>query len=263
MTENDDLAKLRIGIIGLGKMGAALARGLIQEIKNPVLFGCDVAPAADIDGLKRLENGREVEKASDLILLCVKPADMAGTIHELEGSKQYISIAAGLSTARLNSYFKTKKAALARVMPNLSASIGKGVSAVYCGQKDLRDRALSIFSSIGFAFPVEKEDLMHAITGLSGSGPAYVFAFIHALAEGGVLSGLSYPNALEIAAHTVKNAAIMLLETGKHPSELRNQVTSPGGTTIAGLSELEKGAFHGTVLTAVNAGAQRSRELDA
>jgi len=147
------------------------------------------------------------------------------------------------------------------VMPNISALVGQSVSGVYCEDPDLLETAKSIFSEIGFALEVQKEELLHAITGLSGSGPAFVFAFMQALAEGGVLCGLSYESALQLAAHTLRGAADLAISTGEHPDVLRNRVTSPGGTTIAGLLELEEAGFHAAIMNAVEASARRSREL--
>lgn len=251
-------SNLKIGFLGLGKMGHSLA----SSSGKWKLFGYDVVrPSSLPSGLVWTQSISDLEREADVIILCVKPVDMKSAVSQLTGEKKYISIAAGLSTATLQSYFTRHEVSIARAMPSIGALIGKSVSAVYCKDPQLQKIAMEIFSSTGDAVLIEKEDKMHAITGLSGSGPAYVFAFLHALAEGGVLCGLSYEEALRLACSTVETSAAMVRELKRHPGELRNMVTSPAGTTIAGLMELEKGAFHSDVASAVQAAAERSRAL--
>lgn len=263
------LAQLRIGFLGAGKMARSILRGLLAlpAGARPAAFSaCDPhwpeELSREFSELQRRPDAAALEAGCDLMLLCVKPQDMEAAVQTLRGNKKYVSIAAGLSLERLAGFFSAKQVPqLCRVMPNISATVGRGVSALYAPDPALLEESRAIFAAIGLAVTVPKEDLMHAVTGLSGSGPAYVFAFIQALAEGGVEAGLPYDQALALAAETVGGAAELLKSSGKHPGELRNQVTSPGGTTIAGLKALEEGGFSSAVLRAVEAAAERSRKL--
>jgi pyrroline-5-carboxylate reductase len=156
------------------------------------------------------------------------------------------------------------KARLVRVMPNTPALVGEGMSALCAGASVTaadRRRALEIFSAVGRAVEVASESLLDAVTGLSGSGPAFVFLFLEALSDGGVQAGLPRPLANELAAQTVLGAAKLALTSGTHLGALKDMVTSPGGTTIAGVAALESGAFRGTVIRAIEAAANRSKEL--
>jgi pyrroline-5-carboxylate reductase len=173
-----------------------------------------------------------------------------------------ISIAAGVPLARLEQGLP-EKARVIRVMPNTPALIAAGASAYAPGKHatpEDADLAGRLLSAVGLALPV-KESLLDAVTGLSGSGPAYVYQFIEALSDGGVATGLPREVATRLAAQTVLGAARMVLETGLHPGVLKDQVTSPGGTTIEGLHELEKGGMRGAVMNAVRAATERSRKL--
>ena len=259
-------SNLKLGFLGAGKMGQAIAKGLLTRHARLQIFAYDAYPVtfadAPLNQIEFLESARALEEKADLILLCTKPQDMSTALRDLQGDKKYISIAAGLALDSLQEMFtKSTEVQISRVMPNISALIAESVSGVFCPNRELRDLTLSIFNEIGFAVELPKEDLMHAVTAVSGSGPAFVFAFIQALAEGGVQSGLPYDTALQLAAHTLRGASSLLIESGEHPGSLRNKVTSPAGTTIAGLKELELGAFGGTVMEAVEATARRSREL--
>lgn len=254
----------KIAFLGYGKMGSAIAGGL--ALANPgIEMGYFDILATDPEGqspLKSFDSAAAAEEFCEVLFLCVKPADMALAVGGLKGDKKYISIAAGLSLSKISAGFLcTNPVQIARVMPNISALIGESVSAVYCENDELRDLTLALFGQIGKAIRIDKEELMHAVTGLSGSGPAFVFSFIQALAEGGVLAGLPYPTALELAGHTARAAANMLLQNESHPGDLRNSVTSPGGTTIAGLKALEDRGFQGAIMEAVRTAAERSREL--
>ena len=258
-----------VGFLGLGAMGSAMAGGIAAALPELPVWGHDPrtpsgGPASELlRGIRLLPSAVEVEEKSDLIFLCVKPADLEALCRSLGGTKRYVSIAAGVSTARLLAWLpRSESGQLARVMPNLSAQVAQSVSALYCPDPELREILEKLLGSVGFVLGIQNEALMHAVTGLSGSGPGFVFAFIHALAEGGTAEGLSYAQSLDLAAHTVRGAADLLIRSREHPSTLRNRVTSPAGTTIAGLEALERNAFHGTVLGAVRAAAGRSRELD-
>ena len=257
----------KIGILGFGRMGSAIADGLISGGFVAEIYTYDPLHSAHSgttqkNGIRFLSSPQELEKTCDLILLAVKPQNMGEALKSYKGDKQYITIAAGLSIEKIEKFFpEGANPKIARAMPNISATVGKGVSGIYCSDKELLEICLNIFNSIGFAVEIKEERLMHAVTALSGSGPAYVFAFLQGLAEGGVLCGLPYQTSLELAAHTLIGAAEMCMKTGEHPSVLRNRVTSPGGTTIAGLKALEEDSFQGTIMRAVEKAAERSREL--
>jgi pyrroline-5-carboxylate reductase len=173
-----------------------------------------------------------------------------------------ISIAAGVPTAKLEAALPGN-ARVIRVMPNTPALVGESASGFALGKSATRadgELALRLFSAVGVAFQL-KESLLDAVTGLSGSGPAYVYQFIEALSDGGVAAGLPRDVATKLAAQTVLGAAKMVLETGQHPGALKDMVTSPGGTTIEGLHELEKGKLRGTVMSAVRAATEKSKKL--
>ncbi len=264
-----------IGFLGIGKMGRSIAGGILREHPGQTMSAFDPAPGAVEavraelgDGINFVRSAAELERAADILILAVKPQDMAAALGELSGGKKYVSIAAGLSTDTLRRSFPEhlnegarQNLQISRVMPNISALVGAGVCGIFCENDELFGLTERIFSPTGSVVRLKSEQLMHAVTGLSGSGPAYVFAFIQALAEGGVLAGLPYDSALELARATVAGAAELLRSTGEHPDEWRNRVTSPGGTTIAGLAELEDAGFHGAVMRAVERAAERSREL--
>lgn len=255
------LANRKIGILGTGNMGQAIARGLKKLHPEIPLYGYEKDQNNRVSYIEYSDSIALLEEKSEIVILCVKPTDLKGIVKSLSGNKNYISIAAGVSTDRIKEWARKDSLSIARVMPNLSAAIGESVSGIYCEDENLKESALAIFSAIGMALSVPREELMHAVTGLSGSGPAYVFAFIQSLAEGGVLNGLSYNDSLKLAAHTVMSAAKMVIETGEHPHVMRNRVTSPGGTTIHGLKELEDGGLPATVMAAVEAATERSREM--
>jgi pyrroline-5-carboxylate reductase len=174
-----------------------------------------------------------------------------------------ISVAAGIRLHTLAERLGAQSR-LVRVMPNSPALVGEGVSAYYAGdtlQKGDRGLVKAILSAFGRVVEVDKEEMLDAVTGLSGSGPAYVFLAIEALADGGVKMGLPRDLAVALAAQTVVGAGKMVIETGKHPAELKDMVTSPGGTTIAGLTALEEGGFRGLLIKAVEEASKKSREL--
>lgn len=269
-SKNPALQGLRLGFLGFGKMGQAIARGLRDRYTPDELHLCAfdsiVLPAevrASVAGLEVLSSPAALEEQCDVLILAVKPGDMSTALSDLKGNRKYISIAAGLGTDRLRGFFsKGQNIQISRVMPNISALSGHSASGIYCSEDEFFSLSDAIFSAIGSVVRVKSEDLMHAVTGLSGSGPAYILAMVHAMAEGGVQAGLPFDTALQLARETLLGTAHLLRETGEHPAVLRNRVTSPGGTTIAGLAALEDGGFHGTVMRAVEAATDRSRELE-
>ncbi len=205
-------------------------------------------------------------KESEIIIYAVKPQIMAPVLKEtgdcLDMSKVIISIAAGVPLAAIESCLG-KELRVIRVMPNVPALVMEGASAVAAGKNALPEDltlAKAIFDSVGKSVIIE-EELMDAVTGLSGSGPAYIFLIIDALSDAGVKVGLSREDALFLSAQTVLGAAKLLLETDEHPGKLKDSVTSPGGTAIAGLHTLESGGLRTTLINAVEVATIRSKEL--
>ena len=259
--------------LGAGAMGEALTRGLLQagtySASDITLFDVDqtrVETLAESLGVRASNSALDAARNADAILVAVKPqiieTALAPLRDEISPAQTVISIAAGVSTARLEACF-ARDVPVVRVMPNTPALVGAAASAI-CGGKFAKTEnialAKTLFEAVGLAIETD-EKLLDGVTGLSGSGPAYVFLFIEALADGGVRAGLSREVALKLAAQTVMGSAQMLLETGKHPGVLKDQVASPGGTTIAGVHALENGGFRGIVMDAVLAAANRSKEL--
>jgi pyrroline-5-carboxylate reductase len=265
--------KLSIGFLGAGKMGTALARGFISAglVKAGSIMASDPVEAAraafakDV-GAKAASSNEEVVKACKVIVLAVKPDQVAGALADIRGefTKKHllISIAAGVTIAKLEAGLGAD-ARVIRVMPNTPALVGAAASAFALGKSALpEDGALAqkLFSAVGVAFQV-KEHLLDAVTGLSGSGPAYVYLMIEGLSDGGVAAGLTRDVATKLAAQTVAGAAKMVLDTGLHPGTLKDMVTSPGGTTIEGLHELEKARVRGAFISAVRVAAEKSKKL--
>lgn len=263
----------KIGVIGAGKIGSAIARGVI----NAGLAGPDCIMASDVSralrrkvagdlGIEVTPSNDKVVDFADIVILAVKPQITDPVLQEISKklgkSKLLVSVAAGVPLARLEKNL-AKGARVVRVMPNIPCVVGAGASGYAGGAHatagDL-EKVGAILNSFGVGLPLE-EKYLDAVTGLSGSGPAYVFLFIESLADGGVEMGLSREAAQKLALQTVYGAARMALESGKHLGALRDEVTSPGGTTIAGLYALEKGRFRGTVMEAVLQATRRSQEL--
>ena len=264
---------LKIGFLGAGKMAAALACGFIRgELASPreIIAGDPVDAArkqfADRVGAKTVTANAEVAKFAQVLILATKPDQVAGALSEIRSlfteKHLLISIAAGVTLAKLEAALSAG-ARVIRVMPNTPALVGAGASAFALGKSATpadSELAKKLLSAVGLAIQV-KEPLLDAVTGLSGSGPAYVYQFIEALSDGGVAAGLPRDVATQLAAQTVLGGAKMVLETGQHPGALKDQVTSPGGTTIEGLHELEKGKLRGVVMSAVRAATEKSKKL--
>lgn len=262
---------LKIGFIGAGQMATALAQGFVRANILPAtkLAASDAYAAAtdklakDLPGLKVATNA-QVAEASDVVFLAIKPQVMPAVYQDLAGKlagKLIISIAAGISLEKLCAGLKTNR--VVRVMPNTPCLIGKGASAFALGKdatKEDGELVHKLLSAVGIAHPVD-EKLLDAVTGLSGSGPAYVYLIIEALSDGGVKAGLPRALATSLAAQTVLGAAEMVLTRGEHPGVLKDAVTSPGGTTIAGLATLEDRGVRGALIAAVEAATKRSAEL--
>ena len=263
----------KIGVIGAGKIGSAIARGIIRAglVKKENVMASDVsdelrqAIARDLDIKVTPDNGALCDFA-EIIILAVKPQIVDPVAREiakkLGKSKLLVSVAAGVPLGRIETHLEPG-ARVVRVMPNIPCVVGAGAAGFAGGghatAADL-EKVGAILNSFGVGLAVE-EKYLDAVTGLSGSGPAYVFLFMEALADGGVQVGLSRDVALKLAMQTVYGAARMALESNKHLSELKDEVTSPGGTTIAGLYAMEQNGFRGTVMKAVVSATRRSQEL--
>jgi pyrroline-5-carboxylate reductase len=265
----------RLAFIGGGNMAEALLRGILtaKRVRAAEVIATDVredrlAYLRSTYGIEVTTDNAAAAGQADAVLLAVKPQIMRMALESIRKAVTdrhlLISIAAGVSTAAIADAF-AGPVRIVRVMPNTPALVLEGASALARGahatQADL-DLARGLFEAVGTAVVVD-ESLLDAVTGLSGSGPAYVFLIIEALADAGVKMGLPRPTALALAVHTVRGSARMLLETGKHPAELKDMVTSPGGTTIAGLHALERGAVRASLMQAVEAATRRSQELGA
>ncbi len=261
-----------ITFLGAGNMANALIKGLVRA---------GTAPGRITATVKRTEKQVELEsahgirvgfdnlaaaEAAEVIVLCVKPQAMNKVLKQIapavDERKLIISVAAGVPIAAIERRFGTGSRVV-RAMPNTPALVGLGATAVAGGEHATgEDLALAtkIFEAVGLVTSLD-EVLLDAVTGLSGSGPAYIFLIIEALSDAGVKVGLSRHIALKLAAQTVLGSAHLLLETGQHPGYLKDQVTSPGGTAIAGLHTLEAGGLRTTLIDAVEAGTRRAKEL--
>lgn len=262
----------KLAVFGAGAMGSALLRGFLESgsISAEAVGVYDIDSSRQ-DTLCRATHARsfatsvEAAQWADMVLVAVKPPAVLSLLHEIRDDVDggmVISIAAGISIASMERQL-APKAGVVRVMPNTPALVGAGASAISFGEwvkPEQKAFICRLFDSVGISVVVD-EKLMDAVTGLSGSGPAFVFTMVEALADGGVGVGLPRETAAKLAAQTVMGAARMVLETGEHPAKLRDQVTSPGGTTIAGLAELEKGGLRAALMSAVQAAARRSAEM--
>lgn len=261
-----------VGFIGAGRMATALASGLIKSgfAAAQDICASDVVPEARdafaaATGAAANADNSEVIRNSQVLFLAVKPQQVAEVLSEqsshITAKQLVVSIAAGVPLFRLEAALPDRR--IIRVMPNTPCLVGAGASAFARGtHATAEDGALvlKMLSTVGLALEVP-EKLLDAVTGLSGSGPAYAFEIIEALSDGGVLAGLPRDIATKLAAQTLLGAAKMVLETGTHPGALKDAVTSPGGTTIAGLHELERAGLRGSLMSAVRAATERSREL--
>ena len=264
-----------ICFLGSGNMAEALVKGLLRagvaaasEIVCSDRSDDRGAFMAERYGVRATRSNREAVQLSELVVLSVKPQVMNRLLDEvspvLDASKLVISIAAGVPIAAIERKVG-HGVRIVRTMPNTPALVGAGATALVAGEHATDDDlklARALFDAIGKTVVVD-EPLLDAVTGLSGSGPAYIFLVIEALSDAGVKVGLPRVVAQELAAQTVLGSAKLLIETGEHPGRLKDQVTSPGGTAIAGLHTLEAGGLRTTLMNAVEVATQRSRELGA
>ena len=263
----------KLGVLGTGNMGSALIRGICSKklIAPEDIFIYDI----DTSKMTILRDQYDIQLAKDeadlilkvdILIIALKPQIIPDIFSKygsiVQENQIVISIAAGYTISSLKALFKNARCII-RVMPNTPGMIGAGISA-YCSEdplpKEIINTIETILSAFGEVIEVN-EKLMDVVTGLSGSGPAYFFLIIDALADGGVKMGLSKAQALRLAAQTMIGAAKMVLELNKHPAELKDMVSSPGGTTIAGLHALEKGNIRACLINAVEAATLRSMEL--
>ena len=274
MAKKAATAKYEVGFVGGGNMATALIRGFVDAR----LYRANQMCATDVDAKRRNalkrrlgvgvgSDNRALVRDARIIVLAVKPqimqAVMADIQPEVTPRHLFISIAAGVPTRRLEVGLGNG-ARVVRVMPNTPSLLGKGMAVAVRGKHaTARDEqlALRLMRAVGKARAVKNETLLDAVTGLSGSGPAYVFLFAEALIAGGVAAGLSTEMAEELAFQTIAGAAAMLQESGDTPQRLREMVTSPGGTTFAGLTELNRQGFADAIEAAVIAATRRSHEL--
>lgn len=263
----------KIGFIGAGKMGSALMQGIIKAgIVKPENLGASDVYEPFLDDLKAKlginisTDNSVIVRASDILILAVKPQTLGSVLENLKAyitsDKLIISIAAGVPLATYESALP-ESTRVVRVMPNIAATVSEAASGIapgrYATPEDMKT-ALEIFSAVGTAVQVP-ESLMDAVTGLSGSGPAFIFPVIEAMADGAVLEGMDRKSALTLSAQTVLGAAKMMLETGLHPGELKDMVTSPAGTTIQGVHALEEAGIRAAFMNAVIRASERSKEL--
>lgn len=270
----------QVGFIGAGRMATALGRGLVKAelVSSSAIVACDPSPAAAerfesaIPGATVLKNNCQLAAEVGVIVLAVKPQHMDLVLAELAGGAEranggmgdplVVSIAAGVPLARLAAGLPDGTR-LVRVMPNTPCLIGRGASAYSLGATATAADGKTVhqmLTAVGTAREVP-EKFLDAVTGLSGSGPAFVYTVIESLSDGGVLMGLPRDLAAALATQTVAGAAEMVLTTGEHPAQLREEVASPGGTTVAGLEALEKEGLRAALLEAVRAATCRSQEL--
>jgi pyrroline-5-carboxylate reductase len=263
----------RIGFLGAGNMSGALIKGLLhgQVLPPERIIASDVKPDR-LDqlhkqhGIRTTNDNHALLRESDVVVLAVKPQVIDKVLTEIGGDVRrdqlVVSVAAGVPIEALEGRLPAGSRVV-RAMPNTPATVQAGATAIAGGahahEDDLRV-ARELFEAVGRVVVLD-ENLLDAVTGLSGSGPAYLMVIIEALADGGVKVGLHRDTALTLAAQTVFGAAKLLLETGEHPGRLKDMVTSPGGTAIAGLHTLESGALRKTLIDAVEAATKRAAEL--
>lgn len=263
-----------IGLIGAGNMASALIDGLLRSGTTKAgNIICSDANQNQLDPVQKKFNvatttdNTEVIQKADIIIYAIKPQVMTSVLKEtaahLDMSKLIISIAAGVPLEAIESLLQ-KDLRLIRVMPNVAVAVREGATAITAGDHatdaDVK-LAMTIFNSVGKSIFLKENYLMDAVTGLSGSGPAYIFMIVEALADAGVKVGLSRKDAQLLASQTILGAAKLLIETEAHPGQLKDSVTSPGGTSIVGLHTLEKGGLRTTLIDAVEAATNRSKEL--
>lgn len=265
---------MKVGFIGIGNMGGAIAQAVEKKGTEIVLSDFSLAGAKALAcklPQAKLANNETIATTCQVIFLGVKPHQVSSLLLDLQEAiaenptALWVSMAAGLSLETLSQYIP-ETAGLIRMMPNTPVAVGQGMTTytVRCGERSADDKVLFTQLMVESGHLQElPEALIDAATGIAGCGPAFVYQFIDALALAGVAQGLTYDTAVHLAAQTVLGSVQILLETGQHPSLLRDQVTSPGGSTIAGLLALEKEGFTHATVQAVTQAVNRTKELGA
>ena len=262
---------MKIGFIGTGNMGSAMIKGIVTSEAvsgNDInIFDVNMEKSRELSekyNVKSLKNEIEIVDNSDIVVLSVKPNIYSYVLEKIKDrigeNKIIIAIAAGVSIEKIENIIGKK---VVRIMPNTPAQVLEGMTAVVFNKNISEEEKKDVFKildSFGKSIEIE-EKLIHTFTGIAGSLPAYVYMFMEALADGGVLEGMPRDKAYEIVAQTVKGSAEMLLKTGKHPGVLKDEVTSPAGTTIEAVNTLENGNFRGTVINAVRACVEKSKKM--
>jgi len=269
MSGRDDMS---VGFIGAGKMAEALISGILKHgVCTPEnIVASDVSRErleyiASTFGIRAVDSNREVARAADVLFVAVKPHLAADVLREAAkelSSVLVVSIAAGVPLSALEEA-AGKNVTVVRVMPNTPSLVGCGMAALAAGTHadgGAVEKVKRIMEAVGEAVVVD-EDKMDAVTAMSGSGPAYFYLVIEAMADGGVRAGLPRDVALRLAAKTAMGAGLMVLETGEHPGKLKDNVTSPGGTTIEAMATLEENGVRGAFIEAVQAAYRRAREM--
>ncbi len=260
--------EIKIGILGAGNMGSAIISGLVSTIspENITVFDCFKEKVISLKDSYNISSAEFIDECidnSDYLIIAVKPAQVNDILKHLTNySGVIISIAAGVKIKNLETGTGFDKK-IVRAMPNTPSLVGEGMTAVSANENITSEEMQNVthlFSSIGRVITVE-EKLMDAVTGVSGSGPAYVYTFIQAMADGAVKMGLNRDQALLLSAQTVFGSAKMILGNSDNPISLRDKVTSPGGTTIEGVHKLERAGFNGIIIDAIEAGTLKSKEL--
>ncbi|MFH2059305.1 MAG: pyrroline-5-carboxylate reductase [Pseudomonadota bacterium] len=264
----------KIGFIGSGNMAEALVSGLVlsKAAKPENILCSDISEdmlknVSDKYKVKTTTDNCEVARQSEIVIFATKPQILGSVLKEtasvLDTSKLIISIAAGVPLAAIASGLN-KELRLIRVMPNICAFVKESATAIAAGEFATKDDvalARAIFDSVGVTVFIQENILMDAFTGLSGSGPAYIFTIVDAMADAGVKMGLSRKDALFLSIQTVLGSAKMLQESGEHPGQLKDRVASPGGTAITGIHKLEQGGLRTTMISAIEAATKRSQKL--
>ena len=267
-----ELETKKIAIVGAGNMGVALMKGLMDGGAKPENIVVTTKresrgkALAETHGVEASSSNAEAVAGADLVILSVKPQVFAGVLEELRGVDSrhalFISVAAGVTTETIQSALG-EGARVVRAMPNTPALVNQSATAIAPGRhaspEDLQ-LAEAVLAKIGTTVIVEEKHL-DAVTGLAGSGPAYVMLIIEAFSDAGVKVGLPREIAQALAVQTIRGSAALLLHTGEHPAKLKDQVTSPGGTTIAGLHAMEQGGLRTTIINAVESATNRAKEL--
>ncbi|HOJ13524.1 MAG TPA: pyrroline-5-carboxylate reductase, partial [Deltaproteobacteria bacterium] len=263
---------LSIGFVGAGNMAEAIVAGLIgrSSVETSTVACTDIVEArmdhmARVYGVRKVKDAHELASLCEVVVLAVKPGQVRDAVAGMKGAhadRLVVSIAAGVPLKALEAMLKPGSR-IVRVMPNACCLVGQGASVMCatgaCSEED-RAAVRRIFESVGMCIELDERHL-DAVTALSGSGPAFCFVFLEALADGAVRSGLPRDLAYMLAGATLKGAAEMALRLQKHPGQLKDMVTSPGGTTIEGIAALEAGAFRSSVMEAVRAAWLKAREI--